>query len=46
MLSGMWKHYYELLYSIVDTKESEYKNKIIADKLNTSIFHVLIKTQH
>lgn len=29
---------YELLYSIVDTKESEYKNKIIADKLNTSIF--------
>ena len=29
---------YELLYSIVDTKESEYKNKIIADKLNASIF--------
>ncbi len=29
---------YELLYSIIDTKESQYKNKIIADKLNKSIF--------
>ena len=34
---------YELLYSIVDTKESEYKNKIITDKLNTSIFSCMYK---
>ena len=29
---------YELLYSIMDTKESKYKTKIITDTLNTSIF--------
>lgn len=29
---------YELIYSIIDTKESKYKNKIIADELNSSIF--------
>ena len=29
---------YELLYNIIDTKESAYKNKIIADVLNNNIF--------
>ena len=29
---------YELLYNIIDTKESVYKNKIIADVLNNNIF--------
>lgn len=29
---------YELLYNIIDTKESAYKNKKIADELNNNIF--------
>ena len=29
---------YELLYDIIDTKESKYRNKVIAEKLNDSIF--------
>lgn len=29
---------YELLYSIMDTREAKYKTKIITDTLNTSIF--------
>lgn len=29
---------YELIYNIINTKESAYKNKIIADELNNKIF--------
>ena len=29
---------YEMMYKIIDTKSSEYKNKIIADELNKRVF--------
>ncbi|MDY4787816.1 MAG: SIR2 family protein [Bacilli bacterium] len=35
---------YELLYDIVDTKESAFKNKVITDALNNSIFSCYDKT--